>query len=178
MVMGIERSVWQIAEPNDKGKGKAVEEGLEELAAAQQPAPDSEAAQAMKAARDRVRLWQRLRLEGLALLADVLETCEGALGRKRNKNPDDATDAEARLLAIRDDLQQVTCPSQNLLREVDLYRYVSGSTTLCRSSLQTMVCLASMCVQKDAGCEVLHIRMHRPCIIRDSGPLIRAKRVY
>jgi hypothetical protein len=101
-----------IAGPEDKGKGRAVEEdeaGPEESAAALQPAPDSEAAQAAKAARDRVRLWQRLRLEGLALLVDVLETCKDALGRKRSKKPDDAADAEARLVAIRDDLQQVTC---------------------------------------------------------------------
>ncbi|KAK9915395.1 hypothetical protein WJX75_008587 [Coccomyxa subellipsoidea] len=103
--------------PEDKGKGRAVEEdeaGPEESAAALQPAPDSEAAQAAKAARDRVRLWQRLRLEGLALLVDVLETCKDALGRKRSKKPDDAADAEARLVAIRDDLQQVRHAAESL----------------------------------------------------------------
>ncbi len=101
-----------ITGPEDKGKGKAVEEleAAAEGAEAQQPAPDSEAAQAAKAARDRVRAWQRLRLEGLALLADVLETSEDALGRKRSKKPEDAADAEAQLVAIRDDLQQVCLP--------------------------------------------------------------------
>ena len=104
--------MWRLvlAGPDMKGKGKAEEEGGGPGvdADAQQLAPDSEEAQAQRAARDRVRSWQRLRLEGLTLLADVLESAEDALGRRRAREPDEAAAAEARLASIREDLQQAS----------------------------------------------------------------------
>ncbi len=112
-VLGYQILRVVLAGPDRKGKGKAEEEGGGPGvdADAQQPAPDSEEAQAQKAARDRVRSWQRLRLEGLTLLADVLESAEDALGRRRTRKSDEAAAAEARLVSIREDLQQASnCP--------------------------------------------------------------------
>lgn len=100
-----------LAGPDEKGKGKAVEDdetAVElEQEQQQQELVDGEAAQAQKAARERVRWWQRLRLEGLALLADVLESAEDALGRRRPREAKQADQIERCVLAIREDLQQV-----------------------------------------------------------------------
>lgn len=91
-------SLAYLAGAEEKGKGKAVD--------ANNPIGpmDELAQQAEKAARERYRSWQRLRLEGLMLLQDVLSSAEGKLKRSCTDNPVKAS----QLVNLQDDLQQVT----------------------------------------------------------------------
>jgi hypothetical protein len=65
---------------------------------------DELAVMAQKAARERHRSWQRLKLEGLMLLNDVLSGIEAKLSQGKHLEEPQAV---AQLLTLQEDLQQV-----------------------------------------------------------------------